>query len=225
MQLLVLFLGSVAVEFRWKSIFVCEIGMLNFPFLMGSTHSELLLPDQLSLSGTDLLLEFSDDLFAYIAYLLVHQECNRSSTWAFSRLGRTSRTTYVVPPWHLLQILSGYEFNKPNPVCCQSAIFFAISCQSAIISSCLALMLCLCIFRFSETEQYTNVVATESYSQMEKCVIWKSDDNDQLSSWSVSCCQYISFFPLQFSTLYTWEELNHENVKKRDELRFLQKPP
>ena len=49
--------------------------MLNFPFLMGSTHSELLLPDQLSLSGTDLLLEFSDDLFAYIAYLLVHQEC------------------------------------------------------------------------------------------------------------------------------------------------------
>ena len=54
---------------------VCEIGMLNFPFLMGSTHSELLLADQLSLSGTDLPLESSDDLFAYIAYLLVHQEC------------------------------------------------------------------------------------------------------------------------------------------------------
>lgn len=51
---------------------MCQIGMLEFSFHHGMIKSDLL-PDQL-LGVVFTAREFSDDLFAPVAYLLVHQD-------------------------------------------------------------------------------------------------------------------------------------------------------
>jgi len=130
---------------------------------------------------------------------------------ALNRLGRTTRTTYVVPPWHLLHILSGYEFNKRNSVCCQSAI---ISSSHSVY----VLPWCpVCV-----SSDFLKQSKTQMLLLLEAIPRWRNASSGR-AIIRIICHLEVSaavntYHPFLFSSVHT-EELNHENIKKIDELR------